>query len=865
MRVWRGDGLVQAATAPDVVAAKLLRAQEDVRALITDARSRAQTEPLGGPSARAVSLIDEASRIGPDLMDVLSGLTGVTAEDLRAPDRVGLLHGVVNALVRACEPGEYTLPVARMVQELLVAQARLPPAVLDQLARLGAVSSGRVAVRNMERVLASINTDPVVSAWLVFWALDNADGLIKRRLASVGVWHLLVTTVGDKPSGRRLVQLLDAVWRSLPTHLRGVDLKAMVRPATASLPPATEVHTFVPVYVAAVEAAVQYAGPDAAAARPPLPAQSLAPAPSRPPTEAMRAYPANAAAGAAYAATQYAERNVPREPPAKPFQAATPTPSSPPVPVYQLLEAFQTDAGVHAVRLADARTAAIACAHAAVVQPAAARPILVAMRAFLVAPAHGPTDPAHRTHVHINDGFSGSADDVLMHLREVLVKAGVGTERGPALVTLVLDGQLYRTVTALQQQHPVDLRAIVPVLGPTHLHWAFEGGAIKRWLALVLVPVLRALGLTKPSDVSNLLRNKDHRYTAQVLGAATDGALRALVRAYLAAGEGGSNSDTSLISPATAPPHSITPAMRELAARVLAWGDRAGANDPSVRLLVSFATDEGLLLLLQQFAIRNQLAGLYVSTTTRLYPLLFGTAQGAYQELVATWLLGLERLEPAVQQLALLALFESGTGNPYRAQGTDGEQEAGIELVTRAMKAAGHHQLTLSRRRPDATARRAMHLQALEGVRAHLMALTTAGEAAAQFAGDEARAVAKLEAAVSAVHALFSSRAAFSGHNPTVLVDILGRGEHVEVPGSAALIAAYERRRRDGEAAAAAYVRARVLGEPVKLTRSIVPVVPCREAESAGRPKAPRPLKQHVQEYVSASAPTHPWRARAYR
>lgn len=812
-----------------------------------------------------MSLDKEAALIGPDLMEVLSGVTGVAAEDLRAPERVGLLHGVVNALARACEPGEYTLPVARMVQELLVAQARMPATVVDQLSRLGVVSSGRVATRNMQRVLEGIDVDAAcASPWLVFWALDNADGLLRHRLASVGTWHLLVTTVGDKPSGRRLVALLDATWRALPTRMCEVAIDMLERDAGAPLPPppitGSDAHsTFVPAHVEAVETALQLVGPDTADALAPTLAAQAAPVAAlgpEPATAAMSAYPANAAAGAAYGPSLSTARDVPRNRPVAPVMAPTPTPS-PPVPAYLLLEACRSDIGVHADRLADARAAAIACAHAAVVQSGAppSQPILVAMRVFLPPAAHSHADRAYRTHLHLDAGFSGSADDVLVHLRELLTKTRAGTEDGPAVVTLVVDGQLYHTVTDLCDKHPVDLRALVPVMGPTHLHWAFEGGAIKRWLALVLVPVLRVLGLTKPSDVANLVRNKDHRYSAHVLTAAADGALRSLVRAYLAAGEGGNDGDSTLFDAATTHSHPVTPAMRQLTERVLAWSDRAGAHDPTVRTLASFATDEGLLLLLQQYAIRNQLAGLYTSTTVRLYPLLFGTAQGAYQTLVATWLLALERLEPAFKPLAILALFESNTGNPYRAQGTDGAQEAGIALVKRATTAAGLDRVVVSGRTPDATARRTMHLQGLEAVRMHLLAQGSAGGAAAQFARDEARTNARLEAAVHAVDTMFTSRAAYSAHHPSALVDVLGRGEHVEVPNGVALAAAYDRRRRDGEAAAAVYLRARVLGEPVKRTRVIVPVVPCRELEPAGRRvKAPRPVKQHVQEYVKPSA-----------
>ena len=532
--------------------------------------------------------------------------------------------------------------------------------------------------------------------------------------------------------------------------------------------------------------------------------------------------------------------------------------------MYALIEHGDCKSHVHKPRLDDGVTAAIACTHASVVgvksgsSPLVEKdgsPLIAGLRVFLSEEAHQPTDPATRDYVLIDEGFSGSASDVLTYLRSLKTKLKIGEKGAPAFVALVVDGQLYRIVLRLQDEHTDELEFIVPVLGPTHLHWALVGGTVKRWIALVLAPAMRAMGFDKQSDYASLFRNKNHRLTAIVINAAVDALLRALMLKYLESGAGGRAPAQSLLDPAVTHSHPITPAMRTLAADVLAWADRAGASDPTIRLLASFALDEGLLVVLNYFSVRNQLSDLFVSTAVALYPLLHGTAQTTYQELGATWVLQRARMAAEAKMVADLAMFESGTGNPFESQGTDGAQEVDIGDVKGVQQVSGSRDLVLERSGAEIT-QRAMHAQAMRDAQASLRrsASSSASVKASQFARDQQRYVVSLKEATDKALALFQLKNAFSDHSETHLVDVFGRvGEDAIIVNGALYIKSYSSMRLEGEAAAALYFSQRALGQHVKLTQHILPLLICKEAAAAAakgaKKKSAKPVKNDAHEY----------------
>ena len=504
---------------------------------------------------------------------------------------------------------------------------------------------------------------------------------------------------------------------------------------------------------------------------------------------------------------------------------------------------FNTASGPNRARLIEFAMAAFACAQMARLRPQERIPMLARLRQFLSEEAHKVTDPAIRTLFTLTSGFSGNRDDVYDALVGVLASAKVGQTGGPALMTMVLDGQLYATAVDLQRQGFKDFDRFVFVLGPTHEHWSAEKGGFDRWGALILEPVMEALGYTTKADVKKAQGNKNHRVNDFLFNSTLDGALRALITAYLDSAEAlPQDAALELIRDDTPHSHPITDDIRGFYNRVTTWAHRVAEANPTIRILLSFVLDEGMLLMAQYFALRNQLAELYCSATAGLYPLLFGTQQLSYQELLATWLIQLARMDDSVRPLAMLALFESPTGNPFRSDGTDSIQERMISLVKEAMRVCGLRSRFQDRGPEDVSAR-------VERARMMDAALTdlrsrTADATASQFARDEGVSLERLESSARKVCHLFVSKGAFVPRESRDLVNVLGNGEILATK----YIEAYDTRRALGTTAAMAYVRARISNKLVARFRVPGIVIPCSKISKTEHKKAVKAPADFVNE-----------------
>ena len=480
--------------------------------------------------------------------------------------------------------------------------------------------------------------------------------------------------------------------------------------------------------------------------------------------------------------------------------------------------------GINAARVADFAALAAFSAAISVVRPDKAAPAILRARACLPPEAHIRQDAARRTLFAVYEGHSGRSADVLAGMKQLIRESRVGQQDGPPLLALVEDGQLFRSLMALKRENEQLLERVLLVPGATHARWAMVDGSMKRWFGFVYHPILLALGKEKPSDAQRVYYNKDHRGNDDKVTAIADGALRAIVEAYLETPEGRLEVAALLEAPeftAETSGMQVSEAMRGFFDRVKAWAARTFQDDPTNAALAAFALDEGLTLMANLFAIRNQLAELFVSSMACMQPFLQGTRKHTYQDIVATFLIDLAKLDETLVPLAYAALFETATGNPHHADGTDGSQEGVIAQIKFAEHTSGRG--AHNTRRTEEHVLKSVALgQAVAGEKERV--LQHGKQRARKYANAEASMTVRLERDAHLVHLRFRERGVFQPTGRDTIFNILGDGQ--AYPEGAKLAQSFLLWRHEGQASLNAYLAARIAGEPIALTNQLRPVFP---------------------------------------